>query len=448
MFRQGDFYFPCLVFLHKIFKLHSLDKLLRALNKFPKVVQTDFLQELNLTKVTMTCRNLMSLVLFLAIGWTGLSCNQTEHARAKAFRTVWVVEPSLVFDACNLIGILVGREIEKMFHGQAHREWYANPPASVQSALVAIDQTIGANWPPGPRLSLLLSQLAEVDGLAQMRALLQNDAEMQTRFRRSAYGSERNWKQWSALKPHVEVVLEYLQSAQFENYWRSRLLPELSHKIANCKQELQAYDVVGDIERFLGDEKFPSDTVTVYLLALAQPHELRLTAQSRYADARLPVRPLVRNFYHEMLYPYCERLVDSLFVEEFQALENDGFLQEYLRAYTGNGGTSHFGEFAKKNVVLAAELWLAQRRQLLAAENSGQQQYGSGEIVRSYLQQKDGGVHVLAAVVYSYLESGLKIERVSYSAFIKDLFATGKLHAGKIKLRYEEFMSGAAHADD
>lgn len=396
----------------------------------------------------MTCRNFMTLAMLLAIGSAGLSCNRTEQTRSKGFRTVWMVKPSLVFDTCNLIGILIGRETEKQFHAQTHREWYANFPASVKSALIAIDQTVGANWPPGPRLSLLLSQLAEMDSLAQMRALLQNDAEMQTRFRGSEYGSERNWKQWLELKPHMEIVLEYLQSVQFESYWRSRLLPELSHKIASFKQELQAYDVVGDLERFLVDEEFSNDTVTVYLLALARPHELRLTARSRYADAHLPVRPVVRNFYHEMLYPYCKHLVDSVFAKEFQALQEDAFLLENLRAHSGTGGNGNFVEFTKKNVVLAAELWLAGRRQLLASENGGRQQYASGEFVRSYLQQKDGGVHALAAVIYSYLESGLKIERVSYSVFIKDLFATGKLKPGKIKPRYEEFMSGATGPAD
>ncbi len=395
----------------------------------------------------MTCQKLVVIGAWLGMGFVGLGCNQQEQLKARSFRTSWVVKPSLKFEICNLIGILTGREIYQQHHPQIYREWRANLPANVTAALEAIDQNIGPNWPPGPRLSLLLSNLSTADSLSLFLTALQDDEKVQTGLSGSDYHSPRNWKQWLELKPHVQTVLKYLESTHFESYWRSRMLPELTSKIASLKQELQAYDVVGDIERFLGDYEFRSDTLTVYVLALAQPHELRLTSQSRYTDVRLPMRPVIRGFYQEMLHPYCDRLVDSLFAAEFAALQSDTFLQECQGKSAGNVGAMSFAEFLKKNVVLAAELWLAQRRQLIALQNAGQN-YEAGIVVRSYLEQKDGGAHALAAVIYSYLESGLKIERVSYASFMKDLFATGRLKPGKIGPRYREFMSGPAGATE
>lgn len=376
-----------------------------------------------------------------------LGCTQKKEAPERSFRTCWIVKPSLKFEVCNLIGILTGREVYQRFHAQIHREWQANLPADIKKALANFDQLIGTNWPPGPRLSLLLSNLTVADSLSTLLSAIQNDDLMHAHLMTSDYGSERNWKQWLELKPHVEVVLKYLQSAQFENYWRSRMLPELMGRFASLRQELQAYDVVGDLERFLRDYDLRSDTVTIYLLALAQPHELRITSQSRYADADLPVRPVVRSFYHEMLHPYCDRLVDSTFAREFTTLQEDAFLQECLRKVTSSGGPNNFGEFMKKEVVLAAELWLAERRQLIATPTGGQP-YEAGVVVRNYFQQKDDGAHGLAAVIYSYLESGLKIERVSYASFIKDLFATRRLQPGKIASRYEDFMNGRTGTAD
>jgi hypothetical protein len=380
------------------------------------------------------------IIFALFLLFTAFGCNQQKEEYERGFRTVWTVKPSLKFEACNLIGILLGREVELRYHAQTYREWQAGLPGSVKTALVAIDQIIGPDWPPGPRLSLLLSNLVAPDSLAPLLAAVQNDEAVRAGLLASDYASERNWEQWLRLKPHLEVALQYLISANFESYWRSRTLPELSARAATLKQELQAYDVVGDVERFLRDYDSSSDTVTIYLLALAQPHELRLARQSRYSGARLPVRPLVKNFYAEMLHPYCDRLVDSTFAPEFSALQSDAFVQEGWRKLLAEAGPSSFAEFMKKEVVLAATLWLAERRRLVAAAGEGQS-YDQGAVIREYLRRADRGGHALAAVLYSYLESGLKIERVSYRAFIKDLFATGRLQPGKIAPRYGEFMN-------
>ena len=386
-----------------------------------------------------------SLLLLFFLVLVHLSCEQQEATVERGFRTTWLVKPSLKFEVCNLIGILIGRAPEQNVHPQIYREWQVNLPNHVKAALASIDQIIGPNWPPGPRLSLLCANVVVADSLASLLAAFQDDQTMQAALMSSDYGSARNWAQWLELKPHVAIVVEHLVSANFENYWRNRMLPELTSKITPLKQELQAYDVVGDVERFLHEGELHSASVTIHVLALAQPHELRLASQSRYCDARLPMRAVVKNFYQEMLHAACDRLVDSTFVGEFAALQRDTFLQDDLRRIESAGGSNNFAEFMKKEIVLAATLWLAERRRLLTVSAEGQN-YDERVVARNYFRQKDGGAHALAAVIYSYLESGLKIERVPYRRFIQDLFATGRLQPGKIAARYEEFMNNHAAA--
>ncbi len=377
-----------------------------------------------------------TVILLLALS-IGYSCKKAEDQRG--FHTVWVLKSSLKFETSNVIGILIGRAAELRAHPEIHRAWHANLPSEVEVALKTIDRLVGPNWPPGPRLSLLWANLPEVDSLGALLTMVRDDETMRPALMASDYGSTRNWQQWLELKPHVEVAVKYLATTQFDHYWRARLLPSVVSKIAPMKQELQAYDVVGDVQRFLRDYTFARDTLAIYVLALARPHELRLNSQSRYTDVQFPVRPLVRSFYQEMLHPYCDALVDSVFAAEFAALQSDALLQEAWRNSTSTGTAISFTEFLKKEIVLAATLWLAERRQLLSVAEGGQT-FEAGVVVRNYLRQKNGSAHALAGVIYSYLESGLKIERVSYGAFMKDLFGTGRLQPGKIAPRYEEFI--------
>jgi len=148
----------------------------------------------------------------------------------------------------------------------------------------------------------------------------------------------------------------------------------------------------------------------------------------------------VVSFYHEMLHEYCDRLVDSVFVQQFASLEQDAVLQESLARFSANGGNGGFKDLLKKNLVIAAELRVTQRRHLLAPQpdpGAG----NDGEFVRQFFRQKNNGAHVLAAVIYSYLDSGLKLDRISYADFIKDLFASGRLRPGRLAARHRWFLN-------
>ncbi len=369
-------------------------------------------------------------------------CGTRDSATIPAPATVWSVQPSLKYDTCHLIDILTGRSPYPQFYQGIYQQWGSRLPAPVKAALGQIDQIIGPEWPPGPRLSLLMSFVPADDSLSAILRALDRNKEIYDRLMQSDYASQNNWKQWVDIKPHVQVVLLHLHNSGFESYWREKLLPGISAHIEQARQELQPYDVAGDLKRFLVDFE-TRDTLQVLILALAHPHELRLSSYQRATDIRNPLRGMVRSFYEQMAHPYCDRLVDSLFVAEFTALQADSFL---LKAQRLSAGGQSMSNYFRKELVVAVELWLAGRRQLLPVAPD-LATAGTGAAARQYVRIADNGSHVLAAVIYSYLESGLKVERLTYADFIQDLFASGRLRAGRIEDRYSVFMSQAANPE-
>lgn len=369
-------------------------------------------------------------------------CGTKDSATIPTPATVWSVQPSMKYDVCHLIGILAGRPLYLQFYPGIYQQWGSKLPAPVKAALGQIDKILGPEWPPGPRLSLLMSFVPADGSLSAILRALDRNKEIYDRLMQSDYASQNNWKQWVDLKPHVQVVLQHLQTSGFENYWREQLWPSISARIEQARQELQPYDVVGDLKRFLVD--FESrDTLQVFFLALAHPHELRLSSYQRATDIRNPLREMVRSFYEQMAHPYCDRLVDSLFAADFAALQADSFLIKAQRLHAGGHGMSNY---FRKELVVAVELWLAGRRQLLPV-GTNLANAGTDEAARQYLRITDNGAHVLAAVIYSYLESGLKVERLTYADFVRDLFASGRLRAGRIESRYTDFMSRPANPE-
>ena len=383
--------------------------------------------------------HLLGFITFALLLFTFSCINRSDEPQLDTFRTTWQIKPSLKYDLCSMIGVMTGRSLYQKYHADIYGKWSWKLPAPVKFALTQIDQIIGADWPPGPRLGLLLSALSADDSLSAILQAMQNDKAVYENLMASEYGSQKNWKQWVLLKPHLQVVISYLAQNNFDAYWRSQLLPAVVARIPEMDRELQAYDVVGDLERFLVEYDY-NDTVTVYLLSLAQPHEWRIQSQCRATDYRNPVKATVLNFYSEMLHPYCDRLVDTVLTNEFEALIGSSQLSQSYQKVSPEGKRGGLHAFVQKEVVLAPALWLGERRRLVSSQPNSQFD-NSKDAVRLYLTSLDDGAHVLAAVIYSYLEAGLKVDRLSYGEFVEELFYSGRLQSEKIVQRHEDFMN-------
>jgi len=379
------------------------------------------------------------LVLFSVLFAAALpGCGEKNKSATPHFKTHWTVKVFFKYELCNFIGILTGRELYNKYYGDLQSEWRSKMPPPVMQAVKQIDAIIGPEQPPGPRLAILFSATMVEDSLKAIIAALDDDQSARRRLLVSDFASEKNWQQWQLLKPHLRTVLAFLQKEQFDRYWAKNLYPKITARLPRLQQELQSYDVAGDIDRFLLEGE-TSDSLMVIASWLLQPHAIRLTPECYLIDVNYPMHVTVKSAYHELLHPAGEQLVDSVFAESFATLRADPFLQQTLAQAEVALGYRHFMVYCREEVVLAADLFLSERRrvisQLIGANGSNAADAG-----RAYLERHEGGVHVLAAVIYSYLEAGLKLDRMSYAAFLKELFASGRLQAGKIEARYRDFM--------
>jgi hypothetical protein len=374
----------------------------------------------------------MTLFIFFNAG-----CSENDEP-VHGFVTRWSVKASFKYDLGSFAGILTGRELYKKYYGDLYAEWSRKLPRPVAAAVKKIDETIGADQPPGPRLCVLLSAVAANDSIAAILRAMDDEAAVRQRLMASDFGSEKNWQQWQTLKPFLRTVFEHLQKEQFEDYWQKNLYPKVVAKLPRIQQDLQSYDVIGDLERFLVEKDF-NDSLQVNVLWLLQPHAVRLSGQRYLTDASYPMHVIVKSAYHETLHPYCERMVDSVLATPFEALKADPLLQQTIARADPATGYKNFKTYCKEEVVLAADLWVAERRRVIS-QHLGENGMDSRESVRKYLERHEGGVHVLAAVIYSCLEAGLKLDRMSYATFLKEMFASGRLQAGKIEARYQGFL--------
>jgi hypothetical protein len=392
----------------------------------------------------------MRITKFLAISLVAASvlaqssCSDKKKAAVPHFVTRWTVATSFKYDLCNFIGILTGRELYKNYYSDLQAEWTRKLPPPVSAAIKKIDETIGPQQPPGPRLCVLFSAIAAEDSIPAILLAMHDEQAVRRRLMASDFASEKNWQQWQTLKPYLRTVLEYLQKERFEVYWHKTFYPKISAKLPRLQQELQSYDVAGDIERFLADGNL-NDSLEVLALWLLHPHAIRLASQRYLTDANYPMHVTVKSAYHELLHPFCERIVDSLLLKQFEPLKTDAFLQQRLARAEPVLGYKNFAAYCREEVVLAADLFVSERRRVISQLMSANGSNSAGA-VRAYLERHEGGVHVLAGVIYSYLEAGLKLDRMSYAAFLKELFASGRLQPGKIEMRYRDFMQSKSLA--
>lgn len=385
----------------------------------------------------MNFRKLFRDVLILLFCFLFFGCGEKKKAMS-GFVTRWTASISFKYDLGCFVGILTGRELYKKYHGDLYAEWHPKLTPPVAAAVKKIDEIIGPNLPPGPRLCLLLSAVAAEDSLAAILRAMDDDQAVCRRLMASDFASEKTWQQYHSLKPFLRIVFEFLQKEKFEAYWHNKFYPNIVVKLPRLQQELQSYDVIGDLGRFLVDWE-AGDTIEVFVLRLLQPHAVRLTPQRYLTDVSYPMHLTVKSAYHELLHPYCERLVDSVLAKQFESLKADPFLQQIISRAEPASGYKNFMTYCSENVVIAAELWVAEQRRVISL-SSGAEAMNSSRVARNYLERHEGGIHVLAAVIHSYLETGLKLNRMTYANFIKDLFASGRLQPGKIEMRYREYM--------
>jgi len=205
-------------------------------------------------------------------------------------------------------------------------------------------------------------------------------------------------------------VLHGLEEAGFAQYRAARRGELLSDRIAEIESlvagDLGA-DLVPTVERLIGTA-LPSNTITVYVQAYAQPHASRLTGSAFITDYTYPDEIIVRNTVHELFHPPVN-WSDPAMRELIRTLRDVPSLVRAFDEHDPVYGYNHFEGYVEENIVRMLEQWVAEKLDL-----------GMGDPYARW-RVEDGGMHVLAPVLYTLAhehdldESGLPI-----GAFLTD----------------------------
>ena len=115
-----------------------------------------------------------------------------------------------------------------------------------------------------------------------------------------------------------------------------------------------------------------------------------------------------------------------------KALEGDAFLMGVIRRHDPSFGYNSFDSFVEEDCVRALEQVIGERLRI-------------GRDARRRWKEEDGGMHVLAAVIYGLMrQENYDGSREPFRDFLLRMLKTGKLAPGKIQQLHEALYPAAS----
>lgn len=316
--------------------------------------------------------------------------------------TSWEVTTSEGYDALCIMNALGGDPFYTQFYGRTAADLRARLP---QDAVRASERLYRRKQQVGFVLSAfttLLASTAPADTIDDVIASFEKPGELMRRYRATSYYRPSHGLLFRAVvRRDVIRVLDGLREAGFAEYRDDRRAESLAARIAEIEALVSgdlAADLVPTVERLTGTA-LPSETITVYVQAYAQPHASRLAGTAFITDYTYPDELILRNTIHELFHPPVE-WSDRGMRELLRTLRDVPSLVRAFDEHDPVYGYNYFEGYVEESIVRMLEQ--------LVAEQFG---LGMGD-PHARWRREDGGMHVLAPVLYSLarehrlLESG------------------------------------------
>ncbi|HVZ41558.1 MAG TPA: hypothetical protein VHI13_19915 [Candidatus Kapabacteria bacterium] len=343
--------------------------------------------------------------------------------------THWQLEPSFLFDALCFLNVLTGDEFYVRYYREEYGAFAPRITPAAGDALALLARTVKEEG--GGIISAFLTlcfSATDARTLMDARAAIVRSDAMRARLQATPYYSDEGWEMFRAIGAPLDVLLRFLEEVGFEEYWHARALPRIRESIAAIERELPAYNVVCEVERHLG-VPLSSNTITILLLYFSRPHGIRITGTRFITDAAYPLAIVLRNAVHEMLHPPYDLLQDVALSTAVEELRGDRFLMDAVLNHDPAYGYNSFHGYLEEDCVQAIEQIINER-------------FGIGLDPHERWRTADGGMHVLAAVLYDAMrEEGFGNDDESFRDLLIRLIATGRLRAGAIHDRYAAFLA-------
>lgn len=272
-------------------------------------------------------------------------------------------------------------------------------------------------------LSLYYSAV-DVETLPEMIRTAHDGSAMKAALQQTPYWIPAAWKNYEEAAPSVETALRALDRVGFEEYWTRMARPRIEKRIAELSPDLLKYDFVPTVERYLGFV-LPTHTMTVYVLAYSQPHDIRVTGLQFLTNVSYPFNIVLHSAIHESMHPPYSK--DDLPVRQaVEVLGRDPVIVDKVAHHDRSAGYNSAAGYIEEDSVEALEQIVSE-------------QFGVGRSARWYWYWQDGGMHVLAPAIYDAYKKGLRQQPKPFSQWLVEAVEQGQLQGAALQSTIRRF---------
>jgi len=264
--------------------------------------------------------------------------------------------------------------------------------------------------------------------LDDMLRSLNEGERLKRSLQKTAYFNEGGWQLFNSVQEELTTLFLFLKEIHFGDYWERNILPGINQRVTKVEQDLAGYNVVTEIENHLGFA-LPSNRITIYLLAFAWPHGMRIVGTRFIADISYPLTVILQNAIHEMMHPPYRLDTDRELRDALSKLKADAFLMDKVLNHNPSFGYNSFESVIEEDCVRALEQIITEKLNI-------------GREARKRWKEEDDGMHVFAVVLYGEMkQQSFNQGRGTFRDFLLRALTSGRIRAGKLKFLYEAFYS-------
>ncbi len=341
--------------------------------------------------------------------------------------TDWQLKPSLKYDTLCLLNALSGDPYYLHYYQTEYEHFHPLFTPEEQAAFAELKHVIKdeGHGIVSAKLALYYSAVDD-ETLPEMIRTAHDSAVMEAALKKTSYWSADGWQNYEAARPALEVALRALDRVGFPAYWAANARPKIEKRIAELAPELPKYDILPVIESYLGFP-LPSHTITVYLLAYSEPHGIRITGLRFLTHVSYPFSIVLHNAIHEPMHPPYHA-DDPKVREAIDLLGRDPLVIDKVQHHDPSFGYNTTAGYIEEDSVQALEQLVSDK-------------FGVGHNPCEYWREQDGGMHVLAAAIYTDYKQASSQNSKPYSQWFVQAVQDAQLRGSNLQKTVQSFFS-------
>ncbi len=340
--------------------------------------------------------------------------------------TKWNIKPSFKFDLLCLLNTLTADPYYLKYYQEEYDYFKDKLTPEAVSALSELKRKLKDE--NGQIISAYLClhfSVYEEESLDDMIAWLDRENEIKERFKQTPYYSEDSWEIFAQTLPELKIIFPILKEIDFTGYWEKNILPKVTEKITDLENTMGQNDVIKEVESYLG-KKLDSETITVYVLYYSQPHGIKITGTRFLTDAAWNHKIVLNTAIHEMMHPPFDWDDPELKAAD-EKLKQDPFLINAFENRDMSSGYTSLDGLIEENCVKSMDQQISE-------------QFGISNGPGNKWKDLDGGMHVLAPVLYIVMQKdNYPVEGKTFQSYFVEIINNGRLLNGNIKKIYNDF---------